>query len=150
MSASTMSHIPRQLALALEHTESYAREDFLAGPCNEAALTLIDSWPDWPANAVALIGPEGSGKTHLATIWAAAAGARVVSAHALDETGLRSALATGALVIEDAAATSGAHGAGHLAYRHPRCHLATAGNAARDPSGAGRCDAACRHRQACC
>ena len=99
-----MSSIPRQLALALEHTESYAREDFLAGPGNEAALTLIDSWPDWPAQAVALVGPEGSGKTHLATIWAAAAGARVVSAHALDETGLRSALATGALVIEEAAA----------------------------------------------
>jgi chromosomal replication initiation ATPase DnaA len=100
-----MSSIPRQLALALDHAESYAREDFLAGPGNEAALTLIESWPDWPANAVALVGPEGSGKTHLATIWAAAAGARVVSAHALDETGLRSALATGALVIEEAAAS---------------------------------------------
>jgi chromosomal replication initiation ATPase DnaA len=109
-----MSSIPRQLALALEHTESYAREDFLAGPCNEAALTLIDSWPDWPANAIALIGPEGSGKTHLATIWAAAAGARVVSAHAFDETGLRSALATGALVIEDAAATADERALFHL------------------------------------
>ena len=37
-----MSSIPRQLALALEHTESYAREDFLAGPGNEGALTLIE------------------------------------------------------------------------------------------------------------
>ena len=53
---------PRQLALALDHAESYAREDFLSGPGNEAALKLIDSWPDWPANAVALVGPEGSGK----------------------------------------------------------------------------------------
>jgi chromosomal replication initiation ATPase DnaA len=114
MTPRTMSSIPRQLALALEHTESYAREDFLAGPCNEAALTLIDSWPDWPANAIALIGPEGSGKTHLATIWAAAAGARVVSAHAFDETGLRSALATGALVIEDAAATADERALFHL------------------------------------
>ena len=114
MSASTISPIPRQLALALEHTESYAREDFLSGPGNEGALTLIDSWPDWPAKAIALVGPEGSGKTHLATIWAAAAGARVVSAHALDETGLRSALATGALVIEDAAATSDERALFHL------------------------------------
>ena len=63
-----MSLRPRQLALALDHAESYARDDFLAGPGNEAALRLIESWPDWPANAVALIGPEGSGKTHLATI----------------------------------------------------------------------------------
>src|SRR5262249_17464082 len=45
--------------------------------------------------------PEGSGKTHLATIWAAAAGARVVSCHALSEAVLPRALATGALVIED-------------------------------------------------
>jgi chromosomal replication initiation ATPase DnaA len=114
MTSNTMSSIPRQLALALDHAESYEREDFLAGPCNEGALTLIDSWPDWPANAIALVGPEGSGKTHLATIWAAAAGARVVSARALDETGLRPALATGALVIEDAAATSDEHALFHL------------------------------------
>ena len=68
-----MSLRPRQLALALDHAESYACDDFLAGPGNEAALRLIESWPDWPANAIALIGPEGSGKSHLATIWAAAA-----------------------------------------------------------------------------
>jgi chromosomal replication initiation ATPase DnaA len=99
-----MSSFPRQLALALDHAESYAREDFLAGPSNGAAFVLIESWPDWPARAIALIGPEGSGKTHLATIWAAAAGARVVSGRHLGETDLPSALATGALVVEDAAA----------------------------------------------
>jgi chromosomal replication initiation ATPase DnaA len=107
MSASmlvSMPTIPRQLALALDHAESYAREDFLSGPSNESALALIDSWPDWPARAIALAGPEGSGKTHLATIWAAAAGARVVSGRHLGEVDLPSALATGALVVEDAAA----------------------------------------------
>jgi len=106
--------VPRQLALALEHTESYARDDFLSGSCNAAALELIDSWPDWPAGAMALVGPEGSGKTHLATIWALASGARVISGHALTETALRSALATGALVIEDAAAIADEHGLFHL------------------------------------
>lgn len=95
---------PRQLALALDHAESYAREDFLSGPCNRGPLQLIDDWPEWPANALALIGPEGSGKTHLAMIWAAVAGARVISARALREAELPSALATGALVVEDAAA----------------------------------------------
>jgi chromosomal replication initiation ATPase DnaA len=50
---------PRQLTLDLEHAESYARDDFLGGPSNAAALTLIDSWPDWPNRVVALIGPEG-------------------------------------------------------------------------------------------
>jgi chromosomal replication initiation ATPase DnaA len=95
---------PRQLALALDHAESYAREDFLSGPGNAAALALIESWPDWPANAVALVGPQGSGKSHLAAIWAAASGARVTSGRALDESGLLPELATGALVVEEAAA----------------------------------------------
>jgi chromosomal replication initiation ATPase DnaA len=99
-----MSFPPRQLALVLNHAESFAREDFLSEPCNETALQLIDRWPDWPANAVALVGPEGSGKTHLAMIWAALAGARVISGRALDDAGLPTALATGALVVEDAAA----------------------------------------------
>ncbi len=100
---SAVAQRPRQLALALDHAESYAREDFLSGPCNEKALALVDCWPDWPANAVALVGPEGSGKTHLAMMWAAAAGARVTTARALDKIDVPSALATGALVVEDAA-----------------------------------------------
>jgi chromosomal replication initiation ATPase DnaA len=100
-----MTARPRQLALALDHGESYAREDFLSGAANEAALRLIESWPDWPANAVALIGPRGSGKSHLASIWAANAGARTTSGRALGQDGLPAALATGALVVEEAAAT---------------------------------------------
>ena len=92
---------PRQLALALPHAESFAREDFLPGPSNQAALALIERWPDWPARAAALIGPEGSGKSHLAAMWAHSAGARFLAARALGMTNLTSALATGALVVED-------------------------------------------------
>jgi chromosomal replication initiation ATPase DnaA len=114
MAPNARPSVPRQLALALEHVESYARDDFLPGSCNAAALELIDSWPDWPAGAMALVGPEGAGKTHLATIWAAASGARVISGHALAETMLRSALATGALVIEDAAAITDERALFHL------------------------------------
>src|ERR1700758_2873821 len=109
-----MSTRPRQLALALDHAESYAREDFVAGAGNEAALRLIESWPDWPANTIALVGPEGSGKTHLATIWAAAAGARVVSGRALHEADLPAALVTGALVVEDAEAIATERALFHL------------------------------------
>jgi chromosomal replication initiation ATPase DnaA len=97
-------NVPRQLALALPHAESFAREDFLAGASNKAALGLIERWPDWPDRALALVGPEGAGKSHLAAIWAEIAGARRVSARALGETDLMGALATGALVVEDASA----------------------------------------------
>jgi chromosomal replication initiation ATPase DnaA len=94
---------PRQLVLALDHVESYAREDFLAGPSNAAALALIDRWPDWPDRVMALIGPEGSGKTHLASIWAQSSGARVLAAKLLTDIDLPAAFATGALVVEDLA-----------------------------------------------
>lgn len=92
---------PRQLALALAHRESHAREDFLEGPSNRAALALVDAWPDWPGPAVVLVGPEGSGKSHLASIWSRMAGARFISGRALREGDVPSALATGALVLED-------------------------------------------------
>jgi chromosomal replication initiation ATPase DnaA len=96
-------NVPRQLALALPHAESFAREDFLTGGSNAAALALIERWPDWPDRALALIGPEGAGKSHLAAIWAEKSGARRVAAHALGATDPLDALTTGALVIEDAA-----------------------------------------------
>jgi chromosomal replication initiation ATPase DnaA len=95
---------PRQLTLDLDHAESFARDDFLGGPANAAALTLIDSWPDWPSRVVALVGPEGSGKSHLASIWAAQAGARSLAARSLADGDVPTALATGSLVVEDAAA----------------------------------------------
>jgi chromosomal replication initiation ATPase DnaA len=92
---------PRQLVLALDHAVSFAREDFLGGPSNAAALALVERWPDWPDRIVALVGPEGSGKSHLAAIWAETTGARVLAAKLLSETDLPAALATGALVVED-------------------------------------------------
>jgi chromosomal replication initiation ATPase DnaA len=87
--------------LALPHAESVTRDDFLEGPSNEAGLALIDAWPDWPNRVMLLAGPEGSGKSHLAAIWAEQAGARSTSAHALTPAGVPGALATGALVVED-------------------------------------------------
>jgi chromosomal replication initiation ATPase DnaA len=93
--------IPRQLVLDLDHSVSFAREDFLSGPSNVAALTLIERWPDWPSRIVALTGPEGSGKSHLAAIWADESGARVLSPKFLSIADVPGTLATGALVVED-------------------------------------------------
>lgn len=94
-----------QLVLSLPHGESFAREDFIAGPSNSVALSLIDRWPDWPDRVVALVGPEGSGKSHLASIWAEQTGARVVAGRALDGADLATVLSTGALAIENLAPT---------------------------------------------
>src|SRR3979411_2972820 len=92
---------PRQLAFALPHAESLTRDNFLEGPANAAALALVDNWPDWPNRIMLLTGPQGSGKSHLASIWAEQAGARSTSAHALTAAAVPGALATGAVVVED-------------------------------------------------
>jgi chromosomal replication initiation ATPase DnaA len=92
---------PRQLAFALPHAESLTRDNFLEGPANAAGLALVDSWPEWPNHIMLLVGPEGSGKSHLAAIWAEQAGARLTSAHTLAAAAVPAALATGALVVED-------------------------------------------------
>ena len=92
---------PRQLAFTLPHAESFTRDNFLEGPANAAGLALVDSWPDWPNRIMQLVGPEGSGKSHLAAIWAEQAGARSTSAHALTAAAVPGALATGTLVVDD-------------------------------------------------
>lgn len=92
---------PRQLALALPHAESLTRDNFLEGAANAQALALIDAWPDWPNRVMMLVGPEGSGKSHLASIWATEAGARSVAAHTLTAVNVPGELATGALVVDD-------------------------------------------------
>jgi chromosomal replication initiation ATPase DnaA len=92
---------PRQLAFTLPHAESLSRDNFLEGPANASALALVEAWPEWPNRTMLLVGPEGSGKSHLAAIWANAAGARATSAHALTAANVPGELATGALVVED-------------------------------------------------
>lgn len=75
----------RQLVLELPHRAALGRGDFLVAPSNEAAVAWIDCWPDWPAPGLALFGPAGSGKSHLAAVWQARSGAAVVTAKALAE-----------------------------------------------------------------
>lgn len=92
---------PRQLAFALPHAESLSRDNFLEGPANAEALGLIDCWPDWPNRVMLLVGPEGSGKSHLAAIWAEEAGARSTMARSLTAATVPAELVTNALVVED-------------------------------------------------
>jgi len=89
------------LVLALPHAESLTRDNFMEGAANAQALALVDAWPDWPNRVMMLVGPEGSGKSHLAAIWAAEAGARSVSAQTLTPDNVPGELATGALVVDD-------------------------------------------------
>jgi chromosomal replication initiation ATPase DnaA len=93
----------RQLAFDLSRAPQFGRDDFLVSGCNEAAFNLIETWPHWPASALLVIGPPGSGKSHLSAIFAARAGAEIISAStALAQSDLLALAAQPALVVEDA------------------------------------------------
>ena len=69
-----------QLRLDLAREPSHRRQDFVDSPGNSEAITTVDAWPSWPGGKLALVGPAGSGKTHLARAWAERSGATIVTA----------------------------------------------------------------------
>ncbi len=92
----------QQLALPFTHLPHYGREDFWVGPANAAALAYLERWPQWLAAGAVLVGPEGSGKTHLAALFARHSGALVMRADHLGEVDLLPLRAGQALALEDA------------------------------------------------
>ena len=62
---------PQQLTLDLAYRPALGMADFVIAPGNRDAVAWIDRWPDWPSHALAIHGPRGSGKTHLAHVWQA-------------------------------------------------------------------------------
>ncbi len=97
-----MRDAPKQLAFDLPLDPRYGREDFLVSPSNERAYALIEQWPDWPDPIVNLVGPKGSGKSHLASIWASTAHAWTIDAFEVLGERVPHLVSNGALVIEDA------------------------------------------------
>lgn len=71
--------MPRQLPLDLGHHEEFSRDNLIVSPANAKAAALIDRWPEWASPVVVLAGPAGSGKSHLAAVWAEAAQAERVA-----------------------------------------------------------------------
>jgi chromosomal replication initiation ATPase DnaA len=96
-----MRDAPKQLAFDLALDPRYGREDFLVSPSNEQAYALIERWPDWPDTIQLLTGPTGSGKSHLASIWATTAKAWTIDAFEVSADRVPHLVSNGALVIED-------------------------------------------------
>jgi chromosomal replication initiation ATPase DnaA len=93
-----------QLTFELAGRAAFGRADFFVSGSNAAALAWLDRWPDWPAPAMVLHGPRGSGKTHLLHLWCARASASLLPGAALDETTLHHLLSRGGrpVAIDDA------------------------------------------------
>lgn len=116
------------LDLALPSRPARGREAFRVAPSNEAAARLIDGWRGWPGGALALHGPEGSGKTHLALVFCDLSGAERVAAARLRAEDAPALLAAGAVAVEDADRMAGDRAA-EAALFH-LANLARAGGAA--------------------
>jgi chromosomal replication initiation ATPase DnaA len=120
-----------QYTLPLPARESLTAEDFLRTASNDDAVRLVLETPPtaWAGGSVLLItGPEGSGKTHLASIWSDRWRAVPPSSQALTALVNGTPDAPRALVLDDA---------DHLAGQHTReedlQHLYNAAKAAGVP-----------------
>lgn len=92
--------MPEQLIFDLPLNTAFGRADFFVSPANDVAVRQIEAWPNWAMAKLVLCGPKGSGKSHLAHIWAEEVGAIVVSASALAYERLET-LAEQPVVVED-------------------------------------------------
>ncbi len=103
----------RQLPLQFDQRPALEAADFLVTPVNAAAVAWIDRWPDWPGPLLTVWGPEGAGKTHLAQVFLAKSGGRMLDPAALSEA-LSDASASWVLDAGEALAAKDEAGLFHL------------------------------------
>ena len=60
---------PEQLPLDLPVRSAMNAAGFVVSDSNRDAVAWTDRWPDWPNGILAVYGPPGCGKTHLAHVW---------------------------------------------------------------------------------
>ncbi|MFD1911722.1 AAA family ATPase [Halodurantibacterium flavum] len=91
-----------QLPLSLPVHEALGRADFHVSPANALAVATVADWQNWPLGKLILVGPPGSGKTHMANIWASETGAMIFQASDLASSSADALAFWGRVVIEDA------------------------------------------------
>lgn len=90
---------PEQLPLPLAHRPRQGRDTFLVSDSNRAAWAAVTA-SEAPRRLV-LSGPEGAGKSHLASIWGETSRALSVSAADMTEQRQPHLIAAPAVVVED-------------------------------------------------
>lgn len=72
-----------QLTFNLPFKTAFGRDDFFVSTSNAQASQVVETWQTWSHQALLLVGPSGSGKSHLAQIWAEDVEAKVVPSMSL-------------------------------------------------------------------
>lgn len=114
----------RQLTFDLPVKSSRDRGDFFVSEANAPAVERLDDTAGWTLGKLALTGPEGSGKSHLAHVWAEAGGGNVLALADLPGRNVAHVRTPVAVEIPDVAAFSPAE---EEALFHLHNHLAGAG-----------------------
>jgi len=95
-----------QLTFELPLVQGWQRGAFLVTPATSAAIAAIDGWKTWANGRLLLVGPQGSGKTHLAHIWADMVQAMWVNAADL-QSRLPYIAADACIIVDDAHLVAG-------------------------------------------
>ncbi|PZQ48968.1 MAG: chromosomal replication initiator DnaA [Rhodovulum sulfidophilum] len=119
-----MARRGQQLVFDLATRPALGRADFFVSPANRLALAQLDAWPAWPEGRLAVTGPAGAGKTHLAHVWAARSGARILAAHDLASVDLATLPAEAVLAVEDADRLAGLAPEARAAAEEALFHIA--------------------------
>jgi len=90
----------QQLSFDLPVVPALGRDDFMIAPSNALAVSMIEATQSWASHKLILCGPEGSGKTHLAHVWAGAQQGKIVDALDLLEQDIPT-LANAPVVVEN-------------------------------------------------
>ncbi|MBS9715758.1 DnaA ATPase domain-containing protein [Pseudohalocynthiibacter aestuariivivens] len=98
--------MPVQLTFDLPAKSAQEREDFFVSAANTVAVETLENWRNWPGQKMALIGAEGSGKTHLSHVWAKEAGAHILRARELGDIDI-STSANNHVAVEDVCQIAG-------------------------------------------
>ncbi len=108
----------RQLPFDFAHDPDYGADAYIEAPCNRAAFAWIARWPDWTGRGLAVHGPAGCGKTHLASIWQARAAAAALSPAELSPDRVPALLGGARAALIDAADAPALDADGERALMH--------------------------------
>jgi chromosomal replication initiation ATPase DnaA len=75
-----------QLFLPLRHEVDFSVHKWVVGPENQQATQVVQQWPQWSCPFVCVYGPKGSGKSHLAHMWAHGANALILDPATCDQS----------------------------------------------------------------
>lgn len=83
-----------QFVLDILPSADLSEDAFVVGQANRTAYQAVKSWPHWAAPVMAIVGPAGAGKTHLGSLWAEQAGARLLPLELLAERHIKDRLSS--------------------------------------------------------